>query len=868
MAFNMLQLPFRQSHDVSLSAAMKEYISAKYDQRPDMFEEDLIIIDRLRSDAINVQEPHPSGKTKLFAYAAQLQWISSKFPIDVGVDFSCTLRVDMLIYAIWFENLLVSQNNLRFELANVLFNLAALYSQLALSISHSSPDNLRTACQHLCRAAGVLSHLRTEILPNLRSSPPEDMDEMTLLSLQELLLGQAQEFIWQKAVQDKLKDASIARLAAQVSDFYANAGGHAIKSDVIGTDWIHHMTAKHHHFAAAAQYRQSLDCLERRKYGEEVARLRDSMACTVEALKEKKWINKGVVVDLHGLEARVSQSLKRAEKDNDKIYLQTVPEKSELKILVRAPMVAANTPVEVLNPLSMIGDKAPLGKPLLEKLVPYSVHVAARIYTDRRNRRVKETVDELETLTQQLRELLSSLNLPGSLQALEKPLGLPPTLVSHAEEIRQQDGLNRLYRSLDDTSKLKTNDKAIYSEAVELLMAEKDEDDSARMRYGTQRWSRLPSEKAATKLYTQATEIERYLSDANNSDSIVQRKLAEHETVLCVLTGTNKDLEAFVPSSRRPVLSAQVERETTRLRSSLNEVARLENRRKYIIEALHEKAKTDNIDPALLKETARLEREYPMQMIEAGQFEDLFEQHLRKYDSDRDMLSGEQKKQVQLTEQLREANKAFTAARRGDSSTKEREKALQKLENGYIKYKEIISNSDVGRKFYNDLAKIVRRFQDDTKKFVNQRRIEASQMETDITNTEAMSTMNLSRPPQLQQQFKHHQPSSAHTSSFVPHQPSAQFASPPELIEPQPTRANVVPPPSTMPAPATPQNTGGVWSPDMGIRFGGAIQPSTNVASPFAEGRPTPNSASSATGASAAPRQPAQWDPSRGLRFS
>lgn len=49
-----------------------------------MFTEDLLIIDRLRTDAINVQEPHVSGISRLVTYAAQLRWIGGKFPIDVS----------------------------------------------------------------------------------------------------------------------------------------------------------------------------------------------------------------------------------------------------------------------------------------------------------------------------------------------------------------------------------------------------------------------------------------------------------------------------------------------------------------------------------------------------------------------------------------------------------------------------------------------------------------------------------------------------------------------------------------------------------------------------------------------------------------
>lgn len=80
---NQLSLPFRKSTPLSFSTAIRQYISKKYDQHPDMFRHDLEVIDALRRDAINVREAHPSGIKKLQAYAAQLVWISGKFPIDV-----------------------------------------------------------------------------------------------------------------------------------------------------------------------------------------------------------------------------------------------------------------------------------------------------------------------------------------------------------------------------------------------------------------------------------------------------------------------------------------------------------------------------------------------------------------------------------------------------------------------------------------------------------------------------------------------------------------------------------------------------------------------------------------------------------------
>ncbi|CAI6338206.1 unnamed protein product [Periconia digitata] len=818
MASNILFLPFRRSHSINLSDAIKQYISSKYDQHPDLFAKDLETIEKLRSTAIHAQEPHPSHIPKLQSYAAQLVWISGKFPIDIGVEFP------------WYPALgyntgrLIARNNLRFELANIIFNLAAMYSQLAMSSNRSTPDGLKVAANNFCFAAGVLAHLRDNILPELRTTPPEDMDTMTLECLEKLVLAQGQECFWQKAVKDGMKDATIAKLAARVSDLYNEASEAGIQSDSVSSEWIHHMAAKHHHFAAAAQFRAACDCLEKRKYGEEVARLRDSLTCVNEALKEQRYISKLVLADLNGLKNRVTEDLKRSEKDNDMIYLLPVPPKTELKILDRANMVVSRVPKEVSESNSMLGDHGQLGPALFSKLVPYSVHLAASIYCDRRDRLVNSTIiEELEVLTAQVHDVLRSLNLPGSLQALEKPLGLPPGLITHAEEIRQQDGLKRLLRSMEDTKKLKQNDMAIYQEGCSILNSEAAEDENARRKYGTDRWSRTSAEQAAPKLYAQIGEIDGYFKAAVNSDGVVATKLKENENLIRLLNGPDYDLENYVPSGRRPAITGDVEREAGKLRGFFNEISRLESRRRRKIETLRTKAKQDDINPELLREAARLEREYPMQNIEAVQFENLFDKRLQMYDVDQDMVKQELQDQLEAIRRLEAANNAFVNARRGDQSTKQREQALQSLENAYYKYKEIIANLDVGRKFYNDLAKIVNRFRDDCRSFAYQRKQEASQIEGDIATS--MNSLNLQQAnsSSLQQQKQ----ADAQNPQYGA---DAHVGEP--LTAPTPTRASVGP-------------QSGMWTPDMGIRF-----------APAGGTRPTNG-----------PAQDARWDPTQGLKF-
>ena len=220
-----------------------------------------------------------------------------------------------------------------------------------------------------------------------------------------------------------------------------------------------------------------------------------------------------------------------------------------------------------------------------------------------------------------------------------------------------------------------------------------------------------------------------------------------------------------------------------------------------------------------------------MQKIEAAQFESLFEQRLEAYEPDREMLIHEQEDQGQIAARLDEANRAFVDARKGDTSTREREKALQELETGYLKYKEIVTNLDTARKFYNDLANHVSRFREACKAHVKQRKIEAGQLEAEITNT-AMSSLSLQETSTALQKQKRQENARA-----VP--PSSQVQQP--MTAPMPTRAPLAPP-----APA-----GTIWSPDMGIKFGGPTT-QANGDKPPTQGRPNN----------------APWDQGRGGQYS
>jgi len=571
-----------------------------------------------------------------------------------------------------------------------------------------------------------------------------------------------------------------------------------------------------------------------------------------------------------------------------KLAPEAEPPKSELKILDRATMAVARIPVQVATPLEYIGDKAEFGPALFTRLVPYSVHLAVSIYEERRDRLVNQKIiTELEVLNERIHETLSSLNLPGSIQAFEKPLGLPGNLVQHAEEIRQADARNRLQRSFADIDKLRATDMAVFEEGRELLRAEEEEDNRLRRRFGTNRWNRPESRNEpiqGAKLWTQAAEAEGWFANSESSDRVVREKFYSVEPTLAVLAGPDRGIMDFVPSSRRTEIPESLKPAIGRLRSAYNDVTRLESRRRRKAEALREKARGDDIKPDILAEAARLERSQAVATaIVPAHFEDFFEKRLDSlYESDLEMVQKEGAEQEKLLSDLIRANREFESQKKimGDKGNREREQALQKLENAYYKYKELTSNVEVGRKFYNDLSRIVGNFRDNARTFVTERRHEARMLEDEL-NMPPLSNLSIAQQqhgqpqaatgpwnggsgyqhppqPQIQAEIAYR---NGHATAAVAPPPAAAAAPlpppPPRQQVQSPAEAQIqswVPAGETVaPQPQQPlvKPIQHIWNQDMPLKF------ATSSSSPVPNPAP-PHSNKPPSGT---------WDPSAGIRF-
>lgn len=534
----------------------------------------------------------------------------------------------------------------------------------------------------------------------MRIAPTIDMSPYALQTLINLMLAQAQECVWQKAAMDQLRDGTIARLALKIADFYDAAcelASNSSISNVCPRAWLTHMQIKALHFNAAAQFRKSCECISQDKYGEEVARLQLATEFVRRALDLRYKAAPTVMNDLRSLQQIISTNLARAEKDNDVIYLESIPLPSALPAILKTQMVKAQAPTEIDDPVSLMHDKdlphPVIGLPLFQKLVPFAVHQAASVYVDRKERLIKEDiVHKLEELNSLYHSSIESLHLPALLATTETS-GLPESIIQQAAEVRSGGGSQSLYDMWEQVQKASSKNADILEDAFNALDEEHEADEALRSRYTTE-WQRPESHVLTQQLAAQGQKHRQTLTSAQKADLIVRNKLDTWANIIDVLCLTREELENSIPSSEGNSPSDSLIR-IKKLVEDMNQHMRL---RKDLVDQARKTSNADDISPALLKKAAELTAKSPIIKIEAAQFEDLFVDELRKYDKFIMTVDHEDEQQSAILRQLNDAYHQYKARMNDQSSGAKREKALQNLNQAYFKYKEIKTNLSEGLK--------------------------------------------------------------------------------------------------------------------------------------------------------------------------
>ncbi|GHJ85349.1 hypothetical protein NliqN6_1751 [Naganishia liquefaciens] len=742
---NFLPLPAKLAEPLpDLGDKIRLYIQEHFhDTHPDAFKHDIAQLASLRKQFIEGSkgpEVHREVITGLSKYYAQVTFLSTKFPPDIGLEF--TYHLPYPAPYTFNSDPTISLASITYERAATLYNMASVYASLGAAENRAEIEGIKRALAYMQNAAGVFSYIRNELLPTLEreqssfggiaksTTAGQDMTTSFLGALEKFCLAEAQECFWQRAVLEKYKNGLIAKLAVQVSEYYdaaltAAAEGPTPTAHYFPATWTSHVTVKRYHFDAAAQYRLSMDDLEKGRYGEEIARLQQAESLAKKALEAvKPGLGGAVTSDLKSLQAILASSLKRAIRDNDLVYIQAIPPASQLSRITSASMVKAVVPPSVDNSLDWLLHEG--GGPLFSGLVPYGVHLALSIYDDKKDTLVRtELHDKREELDALAATTLQSLGLPGSITALDRPTGLPPALLQKAEEIQAQGGVAKVQALLQEVSRVARANNDTLEEVFDILDQEATEEEMLHERHADIEHLRPPSHEANRHLVDQAGKYRATLIQAKKSDGDVLTKWQEWVNLIGVLAGGEAGLERYIPSSGRGNPEADITPTIRTLRSLLEDLDDARNHRARLVAEAQRVAQQDDIRSLVVQEAARLAHGGTGD-VQTEWFEDIFEKELAKYHRLIEEMHAQQAKQERILANIKTKNETFIHEKQEDTRVKHREKKLQEMEMAYWKWREIVGNCEEGIRFYNGFSELLTKFKETVQGWVYGRRSELS----------------------------------------------------------------------------------------------------------------------------------------------
>uniref|UniRef100_I3J4X5 Rhophilin, Rho GTPase binding protein 2 n=1 Tax=Oreochromis niloticus TaxID=8128 RepID=I3J4X5_ORENI len=193
-----------------------------------------------------------AGVELLAKYYSHLPLIESRF-------FSPTRQTG--IFFTWYDSFTgvpLCQQNLSLEKASILFNMAALYSQIGTRANRQTLTGLEEAVSSFQKAAGVLNNLKE----TFTHTPSYDMSPAMLSMLIRLMLAQAQECLFEKIALPGIRNQfyslmKVAQEAAKVSEIYDQVHQCMIQTPVkdnVPFFWSTMSQIKTNHYRSMAHY--------------------------------------------------------------------------------------------------------------------------------------------------------------------------------------------------------------------------------------------------------------------------------------------------------------------------------------------------------------------------------------------------------------------------------------------------------------------------------------------------------------------------------------------------------------------------------------------------------------------------------------
>ncbi|XP_030645424.1 tyrosine-protein phosphatase non-receptor type 23b isoform X2 [Chanos chanos] len=544
--------------------------------------------------------------------------------------------------------------------------------------NRTSEEGMKVSCTHFQCSAGAFSYMRDHY--NHNYSP--DTQHQALSVNISLMLAQAQECLWEKSLLDNRKNFLIARISAQVWDYYKECVRVLDSSEcVLGKnqkEWTKLITMKMNYFSAITHLHMGKLSEEQQKFGEAVAYFQSSLDKLNEAIRLSKGQPDSVQEALRFTMDVIGGKFNSAKKDNDFIYHEPVPDRDTFSAVKGAPLVK---PLHI-NP----ADPSITGPDLFSKLVPIATHEASSLYSEEKAKLLRQVMAKIDSKNQTLQQFLDSLG-DAPVDDVEKFSSVPDVLLEKCAALSvRPDTVESLVQAMQALSGVYTDAGASVREVQAVL-----EEDEAGERSLMEVLGGVGLPPRPQALRDAQKELQRYENAhqaASQTNAELHRAMEQHIPNLRLLQGPLEQLRISLP---QPQLSQDDEEALQRMKRILDKVDEMQKQRISLENQLRELVLKDDITAVLVT-------------TERDQMKRVFEEQMKKYDQLTGYIDQNLTAQDNILRALTDANVQYAPVRKSLAHREQQwNSCVQSLIGSFEAFQDLMKKAEEGREFFKDL---------------------------------------------------------------------------------------------------------------------------------------------------------------------
>jgi len=644
--------------------------------------EDLEILDALRSRTTSEQTLTEETKERMVEYYGNIHVVEKRFPISSHAG-----HVNMCFQ--WHDAFqsdeLCEMHSVHLEKAATVFNIGAFCSQMAYEHDKATVDGLKQAGKLFQESGGVFSFLRQELMPHLLGQEPTDMSPLCLQMLENIMVAQAQECVFEMALLLGKSDFALAKLSKYIADLYdavlVSLSSKELKSH-FEKSWRSLFSVKGLYYEALAYQHHAT--YMRGKDGDidqcvrnEIAFLQNAKELIAKAKKESYNTRSSVKDVVNERYDRIKGMLEKRMDDNEKIYMQLrIPPCSELEEIEPAVVSKAETPDYL---------REPIGTLVFQGVIPESITKEWSKYTDMVDNLLREHTDMLEAASDEARVALREMELPESLLGLQSGRieCIPDNVRLEVESIEKTGGLTHLQHLLAQIQQLRQSVHEDIERCHQIL--------------------RAPEVTHSPSISVWRNKISGFVNNMNlarQSDDHSQEMLKKFSKQISELR--LQDVAARMPVLQTPMLimdSTEPAEAINCLRIGLNHMNTLSKQRASIEEHLRRMKHGDDIIDSLVS------------MPKDKSTKDIFAEQMSRYDKFKDLIKENVSKQVEILTAMRSGNAIFRQTYDFGEWEIKRKQEAENVKDDINVFSSIEKSLQEGIQFYLDLQDAVASFE-------------------------------------------------------------------------------------------------------------------------------------------------------------